>query len=294
MRTYPSPAKVNLFLKVLGERPDSYHEIVSLVDIISLEDELRVEEIPEDAVIVEDDGHLLPSGSANTIYRSAALLKEAYGVKRGVRLFVEKKIPIGAGLGGPSSNAAATLIALVKLWGLPASRADLFAIGSKVGADVPLFLYGKPCVMRGVGERITPIEIPRIWYVIVYPGIILHTKEVYGGLKIPLTLAQNDITLSGRFDTVLDVARVLENDLEEVAFSLHPEIENLKDTLREAGAIGSLMSGSGSSVFGVFENEAEARVAAEKVRDLGSVFVVHSSQPGGRHGDHRRQDLSRE
>ncbi len=294
MRTYPSPAKVNLFLKVLGERPDSYHEIVSLVDIISLEDELRVEEIPEDAVIVEDDGHLLPSGPANTIYRSAALLKEAYRVKRGVRLFVEKKIPIGAGLGGPSSNAAATLIALVKLWGLPASRADLFAIGSKVGADVPLFLYGKPCVMRGVGERITPIEIPRIWYVIVYPGIILHTKEVYGGLKIPLTLAQNDITLSGRFDTVLDVARVLENDLEEVAFSLHPEIENLKDTLREAGAIGSLMSGSGSSVFGVFENEAEARVAAEKVRDLGSVFVVHSSQPGGRHGDHRRQDLSRE
>jgi 4-diphosphocytidyl-2-C-methyl-D-erythritol kinase len=211
-----------------------------------------------------------------------------------VRIWVKKEIPIGAGLGGPSGNAATALNALVNLWSLPISSTGLADLGSKIGADVPLFLYGKSCVMKGVGERITPIKIPHIWYVIIYPGIILHTKDVYGGLKIPLTLAQNDITLSGQLDTVFDVARMLKNDLEKVAFSLHPEIETLKERLQEAGAIGSLMSGSGSSVFGVFENEPDARVAAEKVSDSGSVFVVHSSQPGGRHGNHRRQDLSRE
>jgi 4-diphosphocytidyl-2-C-methyl-D-erythritol kinase len=294
IETYLSPAKVNLFLKVLGKRPDGYHDLVSIVDIISLNDVLQVEEVPEDIVIVEDERHLLPSGPANTIYRAAMLLKETYHVERGVRISVKKEIPIGAGLGGPSSNAATALNALVNLWNLPINSLGLTDLGSKIGADVPLFLYGKSCVMKGVGERITPIKIPCIWYVIIYPGIILHTKDVYGGLKIPLTLAQNDITLSGQLDTVFDVARMLKNDLEKVAFSLHPEIETLKERLQEAGAIGSLMSGSGSSVFGVFENEPDARVAAEKVSDSGSVFVVHSSQPGGRHGNHRRQDLSRE
>jgi 4-diphosphocytidyl-2-C-methyl-D-erythritol kinase len=275
--TYSSPAKINLFLKVLGKRPDGYHDIVSVVDIISLEDILRVEEGPEDLVIVEDDKHLLPSGPANTLYRAAMLLKETCNIGRGVRLFLEKNIPIGAGLGGPSSNAAAALKALVKLWGAPVSPGELLRLGSRIGADVPLFLHGKSCVIRGIGEQITPIKIPLIWYVIVYPGIILHTKDVYGGLRIPLTLAQNDIKLCWELDTVSDVVQMLENDLERVAFSLHPKIHTVKERLRKAGAIGSLMSGSGSSVFGVFENEGDARVAAKKVCDLGSVFIAHSS-----------------
>jgi 4-diphosphocytidyl-2-C-methyl-D-erythritol kinase len=275
--TYPSPAKVNLLLKVLGQRPDGYHELVSIVDLISLEDFLHVEEAVEDLITVEDDKHLLPSGPANTVYRAAMLLKQTYSIKRGARFFIEKNIPIGAGLGGPSSNAATALKALVNLWEVPVTSVELSELGARIGADVPLFLYGKSCIMQGIGELITPIQIPQIWYVLVYPGIILHTKDVYNGLKIPLTSAQNHITLSGQLDTVFDVARVLENDLERVAFSLHPEIYTAKERLQSAGAIGSLMSGSGSSVFGVFENERDARVAAEKVRDSGSVFVVHSS-----------------
>jgi 4-diphosphocytidyl-2-C-methyl-D-erythritol kinase len=274
---YSSPAKVNLLLKVLGKRPDGYHDIVSVVDIVSLEDVLRVEELPDDLIAVEDDKHLLPSGPANTVFKAAMLLKEAYRIKRGARLFIQKNIPLGAGLGGPSSNAATALKALVKLWGIPAGASELFEIGAKIGADVPLFLHGKSCIMKGIGEQITPIQMPHIWYVLVYPGILLHTRDVYEGLKIPLTLGQNASTLSGQLDTVFDVARMLENDLERVAFSLHPEIRAAKERLRKGGAIGSLMSGSGSSVFGVFENEGDARVAAEKVRDLGSVFVVHSS-----------------
>jgi 4-diphosphocytidyl-2-C-methyl-D-erythritol kinase len=205
------------------------------------------------------------------------LLKETYHIRGGARLFVEKKIPIGAGLGGPSSNAATVLKALVRAWNVPVSASDLFELGLKIGADVPLFLYGNSCVMRGIGERITPITIPYVWYVIIYPGIVLHTKAIYEGLKIPLTLDQNEVTLSGQLENIFDVARMLENDLERVAFSLHPEIYRVKERLRKAGAIGSLMSGSGSSVFGVFENEGDARVAAEKLRDLGSVFIAHSS-----------------
>ena len=277
IETYPSPAKVNLLLKVLGRRPDGYHDIVSIVDIVSLKDVLRVEEVSEDLVAVEDDKHLLPSGPANTVYRAAMLLKETYHIKRGARLFIQKNIPIGAGLGGPSSNAATALKALAKIWSVPVSSAELFELGAKIGADVPLFLHGKSCIMKGIGEQITPIQIPHIWYVVIYPGILLHTKEVYEGLKIPLTLAQNASTLSGQLDTVFNVGRMLENDLERVAFSLHPEIHAAKERLQKAGAIGSLMSGSGSSVFGVFENKRDARVASEKVRDLGSVFVVHSS-----------------
>jgi len=277
VETYPSPAKINLLLKVLGRRADGYHDILSIVDIVSLNDLLGVEEVSEDLVAVEDDKHLLPPGLANTVYRAATLLQETYHVKRGVRLFIQKNIPVGAGLGGPSSNAATALKALVKMWSLPISSAELLKLGAKIGADVPLFLYGKPCIMRGVGEQIAPIQIPRIWYVIVYPAIILNTREVYQGLKMSLTLDQKHITLSGQLDTVFNVARVLENDLERVAFSLHPEIRTAKERLRKAGAIGSLMSGSGSSVFGVFEKEGDARVAAEEVRDLGSVFVVHST-----------------
>jgi len=275
--TFTSPAKVNLLLKVVGKRQDGYHNIVSIVDVISLNDVLHIEEISEDLVEVEDERHLLPSGPANTMYRAAMLLKETYHIRRGARLFIEKNIPIGAGLGGPSSNAATVLKALVKIWNVPAGTREIFELGSRIGADVPLFLYGKSCLMTGIGEEITPFELPRIWYVIVYPGIILHTKDVYGGLKISLTLVRNDITLSWRFDTVLDVVRTLENDLERVAFSMCPEIKTAKERLKEAGAIGSLMSGSGSSVFGLFENEADARVASQKVRDLGSVFVVHST-----------------
>jgi len=277
MKTFLSPAKVNLLLKVIRKRPDGYHDIVSIVDIISLYDVLHVEEISDDIIAVEDDKRILPSGPANTVFKAAMLLKKTYAVKSGARLFIEKNIPIGAGLGGPSSNAACALKALVDVWDLRVSSNELVTLGAKIGADVPLFLYGKSCIMSGIGEQIRPIRMPSAWYVVVYPGMVLSTRDVYEGLKISLTFAKNNITLSGQLETVFDVARVLENDLERVAFSLHPEIHTAKERLRNAGAIGSLMSGSGSSVFGVFETEEDARVAAGKVSDLGNVFVVHSS-----------------
>jgi 4-diphosphocytidyl-2-C-methyl-D-erythritol kinase len=165
---------------------------------------------------------------------------------------------------------------LVSAWGISVRPEELAELGKGVGSDVPLFLYGKSCIMRGVGERITPVALPKMWYVVVYPGVAISTAAVYSGLRIYLTKNENDVTVSGNFSQITDVADMLENDLEEVAISICPEIKPIKERLLEAGALGSLMSGSGSAVFGIFENEGAAQKALEKLGGLGSVFIAHS------------------
>jgi 4-diphosphocytidyl-2-C-methyl-D-erythritol kinase len=269
-----SPAKVNLLLKVVSRRPDGYHDLVSIVDIISICDLININEIDGDTVIVKDSTGMLPEGAGNTIFRAAMLLKEIFDVKTGVEIFVEKKIPQGAGLGGGSSNAATTMRELVRMWNLPVETPDLMQLGRRIGADVPLFLYGKSCVMRGVGDRVSPLKLPAMSYVVVYPNLVLSTKEVYNDLRIVLTKGENEVKFSGQFSSVLDIADILENDLEEVAVVRCPAIRTIKERLMEAGAVGALMSGSGSAVFGIFEENKQAQKASEKVRGLGEVFVA--------------------
>jgi 4-diphosphocytidyl-2-C-methyl-D-erythritol kinase len=279
-RAVLSHAKVNLFLKILGKRPDGYHDILSVVDIISLCDVLRIKEIPEDAVTATDDKGILPEGEANTMYRAAMVLKRRYNIAAGVKVFVEKNIPIGSGLGGPSSNAATVLAELIRIWGLTVSDYELNEMGKSIGADVPLFLYGKPCVMSGIGERIEPISLPFLWYLIVYPNVVMRTREVYENLRIELTNKENHSTLRQNFDVPEDVSRLLENDLERPGIAMCPIIQTVKDRLKGAGAVGALMSGSGSSVFGVFPNERAASEASTELNDMGSVFVASSYRTG--------------
>jgi 4-diphosphocytidyl-2-C-methyl-D-erythritol kinase len=271
-----SPAKVNLFLKVVSKRADGYHNLVSIVDIVSIYDVIHLKEIPGEAVIVRDSAGSLPEGTGNTIYRAAMLLKETFGVSTGVEIFVDKNIPMGSGLGGGSSNAATTMKELVRLWGLQVDLPELIQLGKKIGADVPLFLYGKSCVMRGVGDRVTPVKLPGMSYVIVYPNVVLSTKDVYNDLRIVLTKGQNEVTFSEQFSSVLDIADMLQNDLEEVAFARCPIIKIIKERLKEAGAVGTLMSGSGSAVFGIFGGKREAREASQKVGGLGRIFLASS------------------
>jgi 4-diphosphocytidyl-2-C-methyl-D-erythritol kinase len=282
-----SPAKVNLFLKVVSKRPDGYHNIVSIVDIISLFDVIRIEEIPDDIVSVKDDKGVLPDGMANTMYRAVIALKERFNIRSGVSVYVEKQIPIGSGLGGPSSNAATVLRELTKIWGIPISETELKEIGSNVGADVPLFLYGKPCVMKGIGSVISPIELPSLWYLIVYPNVSISTRRVYEGLKIVLTKKQNDIKLVAKFSNALEISAILENDLERVGILLCPSIQTIKQRLIEAGAQGTLMSGSGSSVFGIFETEEGAIKASASLTNMGSIFITRSFKEGGGYGGYR-------
>jgi 4-diphosphocytidyl-2-C-methyl-D-erythritol kinase len=287
-----SPAKVNLLLKVLSKRDDGYHNIVSIVTPISLYDVIHLEEGEDDEIIVTDDKNCLPVGKANTIYRAIMLVKEKYRLKAGLRVHVEKRIPIGSGLGGPSTDAATVLKALPEIWGLESDRKELMELGKEIGADVPLFLYGKPCIVKGIGEKVSPIRLPRAWYLVIYPDTILKTKDVYEGLRIVLTKDENDIKLRENFESVHDVADILENDLEKVAILMCPKIEMLKDRLVRAGASGALMSGSGSSVFGVFEREEQAQKAALSFGNGDSVFIAHSVEEGETYGDHGHQDLS--
>jgi len=282
--TVLSPAKVNLFLKVVSKRPDGYHNIVSIVDIISVFDVIHIEEIPDDVIIIEDDKDILPKDAANTMYRAAVALKERFKISRGVRVFVEKNIPIGSGLGGPSSNAATVLKELARIWKVQINEAELNNIGKGIGADVPLFLYGNACIMRGIGNKISPVELPSLWYLIIYPNISISTRRVYEGLKIVLTKKQNDIKLVAKFSGTREVSAILENDLERIGILLCPIIKTIKDRLIESGASGTLMSGSGSSVFGIFENEEGAKQASASLTNMGKIFIARSVKSGGSHG----------
>jgi 4-diphosphocytidyl-2-C-methyl-D-erythritol kinase len=275
-----SPAKVNLFLKVLSKRPDGYHNIYSVVDPVSLYDLIHIEQLDGDRIVVKYDKGVLPEGERNTIYRAAKLIKERYAVRKGVDIYVEKKIPIGSGLGGPSSNAATVLKALAGMWGISVSDSEFNDLGKSIGADVPLFLYGKPCIMEGIGDIITPIELPRLWYLIVYPNVVLSTKEAYGRLKIVLTNIENDIKLMGNFKKIGDIADSLENDLEQIGMAMCPQIKTIKDLLMKTGALGALMSGSGSSIFGVFQSENDVEEASRFVEGAGSIFKAHSHREG--------------
>ncbi len=282
MKTWvTSYAKVNLYLKVLSRRPDGYHNLQSLVDIISLSDTIYIEDIEGDGIVLGDDRGVLPRGEGNTVFRAVRMLKEAAGVTRGVSIFIEKRIPIGSGLGGPSSNAAAVLKELCRRWDLHITREELNAIGGRIGADVPLFLGGGPCVMEGIGDIVSPVTLAPLWYVIVYPNVSISTKAVYEGLRIVLTKVPNDIKLMGNFSNPGEIAGILENDLEEVAIRMCPQIASIKDALKGTKALGSLMSGSGSSVFAVFEKEEDARLASmSAINEMGTVFIAHSVQGG--------------
>ncbi len=271
-----SPAKVNLLLKVVSKRPDGYHNLVSIVDLVSLYDRMTIRAVPDGRVVVRDKAGILPTGPKNTVHRAIMLLKEQYERTSGVEVLIEKHIPMGAGLGGGSSDAATVMKALVRLWDLPVAPHELMDLGSRIGADVPLFIFGAPCLVRGIGERVSPLRLPPLWYVIVYPNVAISTKDVYNGLRNLLTKGEKEVRFSEDFSTPLDVANVLENDLEEVALLKCPEIKTIKERLRKAGAVGSLMSGSGSAVFGIFRDEKEAREGSATVGDLGSVFAVKS------------------
>ncbi|MCX7857459.1 MAG: 4-(cytidine 5'-diphospho)-2-C-methyl-D-erythritol kinase [Deltaproteobacteria bacterium] len=275
-KTLISPAKVNLFLRVVRKREDGYHEIVSLVDLISLFDEIKIMDLKEDKIVVKKVFGEMPEGEDNIIYRAVRLIKKQFEIKKGVYVEVTKRIPIGSGLGGGSSNAATVIKTLMQMWNLKISEEELLDLGKALGADVPLFLYGKPCMIRGIGEKIAPITLPTIWYVIVFPGVEIPTKEVYSNFKFVLTKTENDIKLRNHFNALEEIAGILENDLEDAAQRLCPRIKTIKEKLIKLGAKGASMSGSGSSVFGCFESKSDAERVAKSLESCGQVFVARS------------------
>jgi len=278
-----SPAKINLHLTILGKRPDGYHDLSMLMEKVSLCDAIRLEMIPHGIEVSDTLGGDPPARipvEKNLVYRAAQTLAQVSDPCRGVppagvRIHLTKSIPMGGGLGGGSSNAATVLKALNTLWGLHHPVEKLIPLAAKLGADVPFFLVDGPAFVTGIGDLITPLgNLAKLWIIIINPGVSVPTPWAYqewdasrcqvrlGGMapNEPGTLTLQNLSVR-QPRTFGEVLQALHNDFETVVFPKYPEIRRAKEALLKAGAQGALMSGSGSTVFGLFETK-QARDAS--------------------------------
>ena len=265
IKTFLAPAKINLCLHVLGKRSDGYHDLAMLMQRISLYDRITLQLSSKPGVRVRCAGVSLDAGQENIASRAARRLLDSAGLNTGVDIDIDKQIPVAAGLGGGSSDAATVLMGLNEMLGLKLSTRELQEQGVKLGADVPFFIFGHPAWATGIGDVLQRVDgLPPVWYVLVNPGIAVSTAWAYGNLR--LTSRRDDLKIP-RFSSAVDsLLAVLYNDLEEVTVTHHPQIEEVKKRLVAAGADGALMSGSGSTVFGIFAEKNQAELAAKQLQ----------------------------
>ncbi len=280
-----APAKINLWLEVLSKRPDGYHDLSTLMIPLEWGDDLVLEKTKE-GIHLECSDKKLGEGRTNLAYRAAEVFFAALGDKHfsgaigGTRIKLIKRIPVGAGLGGGSSDAAAVLKGLNELYGSPFEAVELIDLALSLGADVPFFIEARPALATGVGERLKFLEtkgknaeILPMWFVIVKPDFEVSTREAYGRIRLTTTKDRINITCLRNFRSNLH--EIIRNDLEEVVIGLFPEVGNIKKVLGEQGAIAASMTGSGSAVFGVFSKESEAVEVSKKLaRRWPSYFVL--------------------
>jgi len=259
-----SPAKVNLRLEILRRREDGYHELRTVLQKISLNDTLSVSLKNEKGISITTDHPDLPLGRRNLVYRAAQMILKKSEYRGGLHIDIRKEIPLGAGLGGGSSNAASTLKALNQLLEIGLPTKELMEIGLGIGADVPFFSLEGSAIGSGIGERLKKIELPRLWYVLIYPNFEVSTRWAYQNFI--LTKRQFRFKFHKFLETPEGISHILMNDLEEVVSKEYPQIEVMKKMLYSAGALGSLMTGSGPTVFGIFSEKGDASKAYQEVR----------------------------
>jgi 4-diphosphocytidyl-2-C-methyl-D-erythritol kinase len=267
----PAFAKINLGLRVHGRRGDGYHEITTVFQTTTLHDRLTFESTSDGRLELVCSDPEIPTDESNLILRAANALRERFRVERGARIRLEKIIPAGGGLGGGSSDAAAALVAIAHLWKIETTKQDLCEIGARLGADVPFFLTGGTALGKGTGTDISPLEdAPKMDLVVVTPGAQVSTAEAYKALNSPaLTKVGGVVNLSvSRTEAEFSDSHrgAVGNDFEAVVVGLEPEIGRALEALRVAGARRALLSGSGSSVFGVFESKGEAERARDSLK----------------------------
>jgi len=276
---WKAPAKINLFLRVLHKRADAYHDIASLMQKITLYDELTLTLKPV-GINLDCPGSDLPTSEDNLVFRAAQSIFAYANYSSGVEINITKKIPLAAGLGGGSSDAATTLIALNKICSLNLKKNELIKLGAKIGADVPFFVFGNNALASGIGDKLKALQgLPKVNLVLIKPQFELSTKMVYENLNLRLTRGKNNYSIP-RFLKMGDIIRELHNDLESVSLEMHPELADLKKMLLRHGALGALMSGSGPTVFGIFRDGKEAKkileVIKKEVSDQCVVFFAKS------------------
>ncbi len=267
-----APAKINRFLYILDRLPNGYHEILTMYEKVALFDKLEIEASNDTETSIRIKcPSWLPSGPDNLVYKAAEAFTKAARLKIAITVQIEKEIPSGGGLGGGSSDAAVTLNTLNELSGKPLGPEQLFDIGSRLGADVPFFLTDWPCAIgTGTGTNLQPCSAESNWYVLVFPDFSVSTRWAYKNFKLT---RKSDITIFDR--RRLLTGNLWQNDLEEPVCARYPQLFTIKKSLLRAGAEASLMSGSGSTVFGVFEDKDKAtRGAASVTAETGMNCLV--------------------
>lgn len=253
-----APAKINLSLDVLHKREDGFHEVEMIMTTVDLADRIELTKLEENRIIIDVSEGFVPNDNRNLAYQAAQLLKDEFHVQEGVNIAIQKNIPVSAGLAGGSSDAAATLRGLNKLWNLDLSLDELANLGAKIGSDVSFCVYGGTALATGRGEKIKHISAPPpCWVILAKPPLGVSTAEVYRNLKLD-DLSHPDIdkmvaAIEGR--NYEEICHQLGNVLESVTFKLHPEVQRIKDQMLRFGADGVLMSGSGPTVFGLIKHE---------------------------------------
>ena len=262
-------AKVNLGLDVIRRRPDGYHEVKMIMQSIGLCDELMLERIPAGITLTTDHPEL-SCGEDNLIYRAAKLMFDTYHISDGVHIHLQKKIPIAAGMAGGSTDAAAAMKGISRLFDLEISLEQLMKLGMTIGADVPYCILGGTALAEGIGEKLTPLTpAPDFYILVAKPEISVSTKYVYEHLDAAGITKHPDIdgmVLSIESGSLQGILDRMGNVLETVTIPAHPEIDTLKHRIRELGAVNSLMSGSGPTVFGIFLSEQGAEFACEQLK----------------------------
>lgn len=249
--TLLSPAKLNLFLHITGRRPDGYHELQTLFQLLDWGDRLTFTPNRSGAITLEFDGPDIPLAD-NLIYRAAQLLRHG---TLGAHITVAKQVPAGGGLGGGSSNAATTLLALNHLWRLGRQQNELQDLGASLGADVPVFVAGRTAWAEGIGERLTPVDLPEHWYVIITPSCHIPTAQIFSHLE--LTRNSSPIKMAAVFEGYS------RNDCQDLVRRLYPEVDQALNWLERFAE--ARLTGTGASIFASFESEAKAQAVFQQL-----------------------------
>jgi len=281
-----TPAKLNVRLKVMGRRPDGYHDLMSIMVPVGLYDRMDLRVTPHNGIKISCRGLPAPADETNLACRAARAFFSKTGIDHGVLIELTKNIPVAAGLGGGSSDAACVLKVLNQYYSSPLPAMELANLALGLGADVPFFLEERPCIARGIGEILEPIlNWPEFWYIIVMPPVQVPTSWVYGSLNAPLSDRSSELELTNEaYQYIIEhlkkdpfiIGPLLDNDLERITAGRFPLIVRIKTVLTEAGAEGALMSGSGPSVFGVFQSREKALQVQAALADsgLGELFLA--------------------
>ncbi|UPA30397.1 4-(cytidine 5'-diphospho)-2-C-methyl-D-erythritol kinase [Terrisporobacter glycolicus] len=281
-----SRAKINLSIDVLGKRQDGYHLVEMIMQTIDLFDIIKIFSLDEDTIIINSNSEDIPVDSSNIMYKAASLIKQEFNIKKGIEIYIDKNIPVAAGMAGGSSNAAAVLVGLNKLWNLNLSKDKLKEMGLQLGADVPFCIEGEASLAENIGEKLTNIEgLSQDAFILVCkPELFVSTKEVYDAIDSKIIKKRPDNKLLIRLlkeNNIELLSKSMYNVLESVTKEKYPVINEIEKIMINNRALGAMMSGSGPTVFGLYNNEEDAEKCKKiLLENFKQVYLVKSHKKG--------------